>query len=173
MHDIPASSSRMLVLRTAATNSALIPFFFSNNSFHANLRRLRVGIKFKMLYFIYTTHYYVEFKFMACLLVFFNEQIRITEFQCANEYKSHSKFKRKIKKKKKTRQPPAEGIRECLKVIREVLFLSRNSVSPTWLYDLTKRISKIVNLSVHSVSQQIPLSAHCKLRTYNKQWVLI
>lgn len=54
-----------------------------------------------MLYFIYTTHYYVEFKFMACLLVFFNEQIRITEFQCANEYKSHSKFKRKIKKKKK------------------------------------------------------------------------
>jgi hypothetical protein len=131
MHDIPASSSRMLVLRTAATNSALIPFFFSNNSFHANLRRLRVGIKFKMLYFIYTTHYYVEFKFMACLLVFFNEQIRITEFQCANEYKSHSKFKRKIKKKKKTRQPPAEGIRECLKVIREVLFLSRNSVSPT------------------------------------------
>lgn len=35
---------------------------------------------------------------MACLLIFFNEKIRITDFHYANEYKSHSKFKREIKK---------------------------------------------------------------------------
>lgn len=50
----------------------------------------------KEFYFRYATYYYVEFKFMACLLIFFIEQIRITDLQYANEYKSHSKFKREM-----------------------------------------------------------------------------
>ena len=47
---------------------------------------------------------------MACLLIFFTEQIRITDLQCANEYKSHSKLKREIEK---NNPQIVEGIREC------------------------------------------------------------
>lgn len=50
----------------------------------------------KKFYFRYATYYYVEFKFMACLLIFFIEQIRTTDLQYANDYKSHSKFKKEI-----------------------------------------------------------------------------
>lgn len=120
-HDIPVSGSRMLAWQTSATNSALIPFFSNQPK-----KTMWAVIKFKMLYFRYTTHYYVEFKITACLLIFFDEQIRITDFQRANEYKSHSKLKREIKKRK--------GRRECFKVSREVIFLSRKSVLSIWLY---------------------------------------